>query len=241
MFSGTVKWMARILKRDGPTFLIDNVLWNDIRVGQSIAHDGVCLTVTALYDSKSHLMEHTDAWTIDSYDVFVMEETFAKTNLWEKKLWDYMNVERSLNPWENLDGHLVSGHVDMTVILEDVKIQEDGSYAMYFAYDPVYMPLVVTKGSICINGVSLTVVKSRKAKSKYWETKGKEHLKWMAIFSVALIPYTLSQTNLARCQVGDYVNVEFDMIGKYILQYGKIGSGRENLQDVIKKMMSFGS
>jgi len=62
----------------------------------------------------------------------------------------------------------------------------------------------------------------------------------MAIFSVALIPYTLSQTNLARCQVGDYVNVEFDMIGKYILQYGKIGSGRENLQDVIKKMMSFG-
>jgi len=158
---------------------------HELKVDQSIAHNGVCLTVVNI---KSN-----------SYETILVEETLNRTNFNSIKVGEKINLERSLKIGDRLDGHWVTGHVDGTASLKE-KVSYDGSWKLFFNYDfndPNI--LTVSKGSICVNGVSLTIVESF--------TNG---------FSVVIIPYTWQNTNLGQLKVGDRVNIEFDLLGKYI-------------------------
>ncbi len=156
--------------------------WNDLLLGESIATDGVCLTVAAI---------HTD-----SYDCFLMSETLAKTSF-GKAIPKTVNLERSLSASDRLGGHFVQGHVDSTGTVQDID-RTDG-YRVSVRFPADFTDLVVYKGSITINGVSLTVASV--------DTN---------VVSVALIPHTLQHTTLGKLKVGDIVNIEFDIISKYV-------------------------
>ncbi|MBQ3677538.1 MAG: riboflavin synthase, partial [Bacteroidales bacterium] len=155
---------------------------------QSVAHNGVCLTVVKKTDT--------------TYTVTAMQETLIKSNLGDLTVGDEVNVERSMNMNGRLDGHIVQGHVDQTAVC--TKIDEaDGSWYFTFEYDPAQKDYItVEKGSVTVNGVSLTVVNSQKSS-----------------FQVAIIPYTFENTNFHNFKVGTRVNLEFDIIGKYIARY----------------------
>lgn len=157
----------------------------ELKIDQSVAHNGVCLTVVDISDHR--------------YKVTAIDETLQKTNLSDLKIGNRVNLERCMQPNGRLDGHIVQGHVDQTGILKSIENQ-DGSYLLTFEYDEEKSGNVtVEKGSICVNGISLTVVNSSKGR-----------------FSVAIIPYTWEFTNLNELKVGDRVNLEFDIIGKYV-------------------------
>lgn len=156
----------------------------ELKIDQSVAHNGACLTVVAI---------GTDAYTVTAID-----ETLRKTNLGKLNTGDRINLERCLRLGDRLDGHIVQGHVDTTGICTGVE-DEDGSWKFSFEYDPACGHVTVPKGSICVNGVSLTVVDSAPGR-----------------FSVAIIPYTFEHTNFSGLKTGDTVNLEFDMIGKYV-------------------------
>ena len=160
---------------------------DEIKIDQSIAHDGVCLTVTDLKNKY--------------YSVTIIEETLRKSNLGKLKKGDKINLERSMRPDGRLDGHIVQGHVDQTAECSEI-INENGSWIFTFKYDKKYNNLTVEKGSVAINGVSLTVINSVPGK-----------------FSVAIIPYTYDHTNFKNIKTGSIVNLEFDIIGKYVQQY----------------------
>ncbi len=156
---------------------------NDLKVDQSVAHNGVCLTVVAI--------------TGDQYDVIAIDETLKRSNLGTVKAGDEINLERCMKLNDRLDGHIVQGHVDTTAKVESV-LSQGGSWLISFSYDDDKY-ITVEKGSVCINGVSLTVVDSAKNN-----------------FSVAIIPFTWEHTNFKNLKSGDRVNIEFDIIGKYV-------------------------
>ena len=170
-------------------FWISSPLSAGFKPDQSIAHNGVCLTVESVKD--------------DSHQVTAVQETLQKTNISEWKTGDCVNLEQCLTLNSRLDGHIVQGHVDQTAECIDL-VERDGSWEYTFKYDPKLGNVTVEKGSICVNGISLTVVNSKEDS-----------------FSVAIIPYTYGHTNLQQVKVGDLVNLEFDIIGKYVARLMK--------------------
>ncbi len=171
------------------TFLVDSSLAPELKVDQSLAHNGVCLTVEMV--GEGH------------YQVTAIAETLAKTTLGNWTTGDRVNLERCLHPSGRIDGHFVQGHTDTTgTILE--KTDQQGSWLFRIAFDPKFAPLVIEKGSVALNGISLTV---------FAVTADQ--------FSVAIIPYTYQHTNLADACTGDAVNLEFDMLGKYIVRWAE--------------------
>ncbi|TAE43725.1 MAG: riboflavin synthase [Bacteroidetes bacterium] len=193
MFTGIIELLGEIktLKDEGSnrTFEIEAEFDEAIRVDQSISHDGVCLTVTAIQTLEGGKVR---------YSVTAIEETLQKTRLGEWKAGDKVNIERSLKVGARLDGHFVQGHVDATGQVEDIS-DRDGSWVIRFQSGEAFAHLLVDKGSICVNGVSLTVVHA-----------------WESGFSVAIIPFTWTHTNFHALKAGDRVNLEFDILGKYI-------------------------
>lgn len=156
----------------------------ELKIDQSVSHNGVCLTVTAV-DNQS-------------YTVTAIAETLSKSNLGNLKPGDAVNLERGMKLGDRLDGHIVQGHVDQTGICESIE-EKEGSWIFRFSYDEKLNNPTIEKGSITVNGVSLTVVDSEKN-----------------AFSVAVIPYTFEHTNFKYLKKGDVVNLEFDVIGKYV-------------------------
>ncbi len=191
MFTGIIESQATIRGIDSNegsniTFTVESSLTPELRIDQSVAHNGVCLTVTDIEG--------------DCYKVTAVAETLAKTNLGAWQVGDVVNIERSLRAGDRIDGHFVQGHVDGTVVCTD-KQTLDGSWLFTFRITAAQAPLVIEKGSICLNGVSLTVF-----------NVGKEAC------SVTIIPYTYEHTNFRTVDKGSTVNVEFDVLGKYLLR-----------------------
>lgn len=188
MFTGIIETLGEIsaLRQEGTNvhFTIKSSISNELKIDQSVAHNGVCLTVVAL-DSDSHT-------------VTAIEETLQKTNLYALKQGSKVNLERCMQMNGRLDGHIVQGHVDQTAICIK-KVELDGSWEFRFKYNPEQGNVTVEKGSVCVNGISLTVVGSADDE-----------------FSVFIIPYTYEHTNLQEIQLNDTVNLEFDIIGKYV-------------------------
>jgi riboflavin synthase len=195
MFTGIVEAMGIIKKMENEGsnvhFTISSPISKELHIDQSLSHNGVCLTVVGLDEGK-----HT---------VTAIEETLVRSNLGKLHLGSSINLERAMSMNSRLDGHMVQGHVDTTAVCTGVETLE-GSWRFNFEYDflPEYM--LVDKCSICVNGVSLTVVKP-------FEQSGKGR------FSVAIIPYTFEHTNFGEIKKGDIVNLEFDIIGKYVTKY----------------------
>lgn len=156
----------------------------ELKIDQSVAHNGICLTVVEIHD--------------DIHTVTAIHETIQKTNLNELKVGDRMNLERCMIMNGRLDGHIVQGHVDTTAKCIS-KIEQGGSWLFTFEHATNKEFITVEKGSICVNGISLTVVNSK-----------------LNQFSVAIIPYTYEHTNLSNIEVGNHVNLEFDILGKYV-------------------------
>ena len=188
MFTGIIEAFGKVvnLKKDQENLnlRIDSPLTRELKIDQSLAHNGVCLTVV---DTSG-----------DQYTVTAIQETLEKTNLGKLKIGDLVNLERAMMMNSRLDGHIVQGHVDQTGFCSGIDFRQ-GSWFFDFEYNQDQKNITIEKGSICVNGVSLTVVKSSLNK-----------------FSVAIIPYTYDHTNFHQIQKGDAVNIEFDMIGKYI-------------------------
>lgn len=188
MFTGIIETLGKVadLQQDqgNLNITIESAISHELKIDQSVAHNGVCLTVVALADGL-----HT---------VTAIEETLNKTNLGHLKVGEPVNLERCMQMNARLDGHIVQGHVDQTAVCTVFK-ELDGSWEYTFEYDAATGNVTVEKGSICINGISLTVVNSQ-ANS----------------FSVAIIPYTFEHTNLHNVREGSVVNLEFDIIGKYV-------------------------
>tara|TARA_B100001057_G_scaffold165114_1_gene165674 strand:- start:3094 stop:3678 length:585 start_codon:yes stop_codon:yes gene_type:complete len=187
MFTGIIENMAEVIdvqtNKNNLDILFKCDLLSELKVDQSISHNGVCLTVADIFN--------------DTYLVNVVKETIDKSNFSSLKVGDKVNIERSMMINDRLDGHIVQGHVDQ--IAKCVSIEEQGgSYNMSFKYEKSDN-ITVEKGSICVNGISLTVCNSKEN-----------------TFSVAIIPYTWDNTNLKNIKVGDTVNLEFDIVGKYI-------------------------
>lgn len=193
MFSGIVECMGTVVdirsEQQNKHFTLRAPFAEQLKIDQSVAHNGVCLTVVALKD--------------DTYTVTAMYETLIKSNLGGLKVGDRVNLERSMRPEALLDGHIVQGHVDQTA--ECVAVRDaEGSWYYTFRYIPTGDNVTVEKGSVAVNGVSLTVVNSREGE-----------------FSVAIIPYTHEHTNFADIKEGSVVNIEFDIVGKYIARLVK--------------------
>jgi riboflavin synthase len=188
MFTGIIETLGRIadLKQEGGNLhiTVTSSISSELKIDQSVAHNGVCLTVVALQD--------------DTHTVTAIEETLNKTNIGHLKTGDLINLERCMQMNGRLDGHIVQGHVDQTAVCIAYK-ELDGSWEYTFEYDPSRGNVTVEKGSVCINGISLTVVNSQASS-----------------FSVAIIPYTYEHTNLQQVREGSVVNLEFDIIGKYV-------------------------
>ena len=188
MFTGIIETLGTIIdlrpEQGNLHITVASQISHELKVDQSVAHNGVCLTVVALADGL-----HT---------VTAIAETLNKTNLGELGVGDLVNLERCMQMNARLDGHIVQGHVDQTAVCTDFK-ELDGSWEYTFEYDPARGNVTVEKGSICVNGISLTVVNSQ-----------------LNSFSVAIIPYTFEHTNLQQVRVGSTVNLEFDIIGKYV-------------------------
>ena len=191
MFTGIIEAQGRVerIEREGTNvhFTISSTVSDELKIDQSIAHDGVCLTVVAM--------------TPGQHTVTAIEETLLRTRLGEWQEGTTVNLERAMKSNARLDGHMVQGHVDKTG--ECISVDDrDGSWYYRFRYEAAPEHLLVDKGSICVNGVSLTVVNPT-----------------VDEFSVAIIPYTYEHTNFHQLQVGSKINLEFDIIGKYIARH----------------------
>jgi len=188
MFTGIIETLGVVQEikkeQDNIHITIDSALANELKIDQSVAHNGICLTVVAI--------------TGNHYTVTAIGETIKKTNISNWNIGDHVNLERAMKLGDRLDGHIVQGHVDQTGTC--IAVQEtNGSWFYTFEYDSDLQNITIEKGSITVNGVSLTVVDS-----------GKNN------FSVAIIPYTYEHTNFNSFVVGTKVNLEFDVIGKYV-------------------------
>jgi riboflavin synthase len=197
MFTGIIEALGKVkhIEKDrlNVHFTIESALSGELKIDQSVSHDGVCLTVVALADGA-----HT---------VTAVDETLRRTNLGAWATGKKVNLERCLPMGGRLDGHIVQGHVDTTAQVVEV-LETGGSWRYTFRYAPTPEHLLVDKGSICINGVSLTVVEPVDD-----------------LFSVAIIPYTWEHTNFQDLRAGDAVNLEFDIIGKYIARHLAVYGG----------------
>lgn len=188
MFTGIIETLGTIKElrkeNDNLHITVSAAITPELKVDQSVSHNGVCLTVVGLKD--------------DTYSVTAIKETLDKTNIKHWKEGDIVNLERGMKLGDRLDGHIVQGHVDQTGVCAAVK-EANGSWYYTFEYDSSLNNITIEKGSITVNGVSLTVVNS----------KANE-------FSVAIIPYTYEHTNFKNIEAGTVVNLEFDVIGKYV-------------------------
>ena len=187
MFTGIIENMSEVVEvkqnKNNLDVIFKSDLISELKIDQSISHNGVCLTIADIYDN--------------TYLVNIIKETLDKSNLGLLKKGDQVNIERSMILNARIDGHIVQGHVDQTAVCSNI-IEKGGSYEMTFEYEDSEN-VTVEKGSICINGISLTVFNSKENN-----------------FSVAIIPYTWDNTNLKNVKIGDTVNLEFDILGKYI-------------------------
>ena len=194
MFSGIIEDVGRVEKiireKDNLTFLIKSKISKHLKVDQSVSHNGVCLTVTEVVD--------------DSHQVTAIKETLNTTNLSSLMGGETVNLERSLKLGDRIDGHIVQGHVDQVAECVDVK-DDNGSWLYTFKFHKPVGVGIIQKGSIALNGVSLTICNNK-----------------ANIFSVAVIPYTHENTNFKEIIVGGIVNVEFDILGKYVLESKKM-------------------
>ncbi len=190
MFTGIIENLGEIIAiqkdKSNVHFTIKSSLTSELKIDQSIAHNGVCLTVVEIDTITS------------SYRVTAIEETLTKTNLNTLKIGSLVNLERAMKIGDRLDGHIVQGHVDQIGKCIDV-INENGSWVFTFEYNPLLKNITIEKGSITINGISLTVIDSQNNQ-----------------FSVAIIPYTYNHTNFNTIEISHDVNLEFDVIGKYV-------------------------
>jgi len=188
MFTGIVETFGEVIdlksKKDNLDLLIRSNFTNELKIDQSVAHNGVCLTVVEIKE--------------DIYTVTAIRETLNKTNLNDLKIGDLVNLERGMKLGDRLDGHIVQGHVDQTAKCSAIA-ETEGSWKFTFQYDSSLNNITIEKGSITVNGVSLTVVDSKRDE-----------------FSVAIIPYTYEHTNFKNFEVGTTINLEFDVIGKYV-------------------------
>jgi len=188
MFTGIIEDMGVVsnLKKDlnNLHISIKSKLTPELKIDQSIAHNGVCLTIVAIDQ--------------DEYTVTAIKETFDKSNFGLLQVGDKVNFERAMILGARLDGHIVQGHVDQTAVCTQV-LETEGSWMFSFKYDSSLSNITIEKGSITVNGTSLTVVDSKKDS-----------------FSVAIIPYTYDHTNFSTFEIGTVVNLEFDVLGKYV-------------------------
>ena len=188
MFTGIIEEVGEVvlLKKDKENMhiTVKSNFCSELRIDQSLAHNGVCLTVVDLNENN--------------YTVTAIKETIDKSNIGDLKIEDKINLERAMLLGDRLDGHIVQGHVDQVAKCSKIK-ELEGSWFFTFEYDEKLQNLTIEKGSITINGVSLTVVNSEKNS-----------------FSVAIIPFTFEHTNFHKIRVNDLVNLEFDVIGKYV-------------------------
>ena len=192
MFSGIIESLGKIEKIETENtnvhFFVSSSFIDEIHVDQSISHNGVCLTVVEIDDKI--------------YKVTAIKETLIKSNLGLLKSGDHVNLERSVTAAMRMDGHFVQGHVDTTAICTEVKEENGSWYYTFNVRDESAATLMVNKGSIAVNGVSLTLVDPVKT-----------------LFSVAIIPYTHENTNFKFIRPGSTVNIEFDIMGKYVVRY----------------------
>ncbi len=188
MFTGIIEDIGSIqqLEKEDQNLhiTVNSKITSELKIDQSVAHNGVCLTVVKIEG--------------DNYTVTAIDETIKKTNISDLKVGDLVNLERAMTLGARLDGHIVQGHVDQTAICTGVE-EASGSWIFTFEYDDKLNNITIEKGSITINGVSLTVINSLKNS-----------------FSVAIIPYTYEFTNFSTFKKGTKVNLEFDVIGKYV-------------------------
>lgn len=190
MFTGIIESIGKVknIEKDGKNyhFTFQSDISKNLKIDQSVAHNGVCLTVTS-----QNNMEH---------QVTAIYETIQKTNMNSLKIGSLVNLERCLKIGDRLDGHMVQGHVDDTLVCNKIN-EEDGSWRIGFEGENLNEKLIVDKGSICINGISLTVAKINNN-----------------FVEVAIIPYTFENTNFKQVKINDMVNIEYDILGKYILK-----------------------
>lgn len=188
MFTGIIETLGIIkdLKKDNNNLniTVSSSITHELKIDQSVAHNGVCLTVIAINNGE--------------YTVTAIKETIEKTNLADWKVDDLLNLERAMKLGDRLDGHIVQGHVDQIGICKSIE-EANGSWYFTFEYDSNFNNITIEKGSITVNGVSLTVVNSKENE-----------------FSVAIIPYTFEHTNFKNIQIGTTINLEFDVVGKYV-------------------------
>lgn len=188
MFTGIIEAIGEIasLVKEGENLHIDVrcALASELKIDQSVSHNGVCLTVVDINQG--------------TYTVTAIKETLDKTNLGVLQIGDVVNLERAMKMGDRLDGHLVQGHIDQTAVCNNIE-EAGGSWIFSFEYDALPGNITIEKGSITINGVSLTVINSKKNS-----------------FSVAIIPYTYKHTNFNALAIGEAVNLEFDLVGKYL-------------------------
>ena len=188
MFSGIIEESGKVVsinkEQSNLHITVRSPFTSELKIDQSIAHNGICLTVVDIMN--------------DNYTVTAIDETLQKTNLGLLKVGDNINLERCMRLGDRIDGHIVQGHVDQTAVCNKVE-ETNGSWLFGFEYDSSKNNVTVEKGSICVNGVSLTVVNSTDNS-----------------FSVCIIPYTFEHTNFSSIKQGTIVNLEFDILGKYI-------------------------
>ena len=188
MFTGIIEAIGVVRKRENKGsnihFWVESPFFNELKIDQSVAHDGVCLTI--------------DALEAPLYRVTAINETLEKTNLSSWNAGKKVNLERGMILGSRLDGHLVQGHADATGTCLSVK-EEDGSWVYTFEYPEKFRRLIIEKGSICMNGTSLTAFNLQENR-----------------FSVAIIPYTYNYTNINELEANSRVNLEFDLVGKYV-------------------------
>ena len=195
MFTGIVETFGKVIaldsERDNLHLTIQSNFTNELKIDQSVAHNGVCLTVVKIKE--------------DTYTVTAIKETLEKTNLRTLKLNDLVNLERGMKVGDRLDGHIVQGHIDQTAVCKSIS-ETEGSWEFTFEYDATLNNITIEKGSITVNGVSLTVVNSKRNQ-----------------FSVCIIPYTYEHTNFKNFKIGTLINLEFDVIGKYVSRLAEFG------------------
>ena len=188
MFTGIIETLGTIQDivkdKDNVHITVDSSITDELKIDQSVSHNGICLTVVAINGSQ--------------YTVTAIDETIKKTTLSSWKMGDFINLERAMKLGDRLDGHIVQGHVDQIGSCIEAK-ETNGSWFYTFEYDEKRNNITIEKGSITVNGVSLTVVDSKNNQ-----------------FSVAIIPYTYEHTNFKSFEIGTKINLEFDVIGKYV-------------------------
>jgi riboflavin synthase len=199
MFTGIIETTGKIesIESHGTnlSFWISSPISNELKIDQSVSHDGVCLTVENISNNK--------------HRVTAIEETLEKTNLRNWKVNDEINIERCMQLNARVDGHLVQGHVDATAFCIDVE-EKKGSWEYRFQFPAAFAHLLIEKGSVCLNGISLTAFDIK-----------------MNSFKVAIIPYTYQHTNMRNIKNGSVVNIEFDLLGKYLARFREVFTAKD--------------